>query len=169
MIDALIDVACFVTVLMSFLYGSRVAWMCGSKCQFSKSVEQRAQMLVRSIPSAAFIYFFGFMVIFDILVDVFATWAVFSVTSSILLSLVVVSMAMPQFKRMPAKSKVMIPVEFNDGTICQLDKRALSASLEAGAIARFKRASGWVEVDTAKLRGSSKNTVFAGVDRREFA
>jgi len=166
MFDALKDIACFVTGFMSLLYGTRVAWVCGSKCQFSETTEHRAQMLVRSIPAAAAIFLFGFMILFHIFIDGFVTWAVFSVTSAALLSIILVSSAMPELKRMP-EAISLIEVEMKDGSKRRMGKRELDVALDKGKVARFKRSEGWAVVGENRIRNMAGNSFYAGVDRRE--
>ena len=168
MFGVLQNIACFVTVCMSLLYGARIAWVCGRKCQFSESLENKLGSLVRSIPAATMIFFIGFLIVYSTFLDNPLTWLVAALTSSFVLATVIVSMAMPEFKRMPIEtSNTLIQVKLKDGASFKMDKRALNASIEAGSVLKFRRASGWVDVKTAKLRGDSENTFFAGVDRRE--
>jgi hypothetical protein len=101
MFEALRGITCFVTVSVSLLYGTRIAWVCGKKCQFKELPENKKQALAESIPAAAIVYFFGFLIIFSSCIDGFVTIAASALTSSILLSGFVVSMAMPELKRKP--------------------------------------------------------------------
>jgi hypothetical protein len=170
MIDALLDIVGFVTGAVSFIYGTRVAWLCGRKCLFSESLENKIGMLVRNIPAATAIYLLGFLVLYGPLLENYLTWLVAAITSSIVLATVIVSMAMPELRRLPdeSRSTTLISVVLKDGTFCQMDKRALNASIEKGDVLKFKRLSGWVDLETGKLRGDSEYTVFAGVDRRDI-
>ena len=102
MFDALKDIMCFVTTFVCFLYGTRIAWVCGQKCQFSEKTEIRYQSLFSNIPAAAMLYFFGFLIAFSYCFDTFLAKFVFSVTSAVLLSHLVVSMAMPELRRKPS-------------------------------------------------------------------
>ena len=101
MFDALKGIACFVTAVVSFLYGTRIAWACGKKCQFNEKPENRFHALSESIPAAAVVYFFGFVILFNLFIDGFLAILVSALTSSILLSGFVVSMTMPELKRKP--------------------------------------------------------------------
>jgi amino acid transporter len=101
MFEALSGIACFVTGSVSFLYGTRIAWVCGKKCNFKENPENKRQALFESIPTAALVYSFGFMIIFSLCISGFLTILVSSLTSAILLSNLVVSMAMPELRRKP--------------------------------------------------------------------
>jgi len=101
MFDALRGIAWFVTVTVCLIYGTRVAWACGKKCNFKEDPDVKKHFLLDSIPSATVIYFFGFLVTFSIYIDGILTIIVSSLTSAILLSGFVVSMAMPELKRKP--------------------------------------------------------------------
>jgi hypothetical protein len=101
MFEALRGMACFVTVSVSLIYGTRIAWFCGKKCNFKEDPEKRKQTLFESIPSAILVYFFGFVIIFSLNIDGFVTILVCSLTSAILLSSTVVTMAMPDLRRKP--------------------------------------------------------------------
>lgn len=106
MFEALKFIACFVTVVVSLLYGTRIAWLCGKKCNFKKSPEDRKQLLFQSLPSAAAVYFFGFLIVCSLCLNGFVTIFIASLTSAILLSGLVVSMAMPELKRKPATPNI---------------------------------------------------------------
>jgi hypothetical protein len=103
MFDALKGLFCFVTVSVSFIYGTRIAWVCGKKCNFKEKPEDKIHTIFESIPAAALVYFFGFLIIFSLFINGVLTIIVSSLTSSILLSGFVVSMAMPELKRKPFK------------------------------------------------------------------
>lgn len=101
MFDALRGMACFVTISVSLIYGTRIAWVCGKRCHFMEEPARKKQTLSESIPAATLIYFFGFLVIFNLFLSGFVTILVTSLTSAILLSGMVVTMAMPELKRRP--------------------------------------------------------------------
>ncbi len=101
MFEALRGMACFVTISVSLIYGTRIAWVCGKKCNFKEDPENKKQSLSESIPAATLIYFFGFLVIFNLCISGFVTILVTSLTSAILLTGTVVTMAMPELKRRP--------------------------------------------------------------------
>jgi hypothetical protein len=101
MFDALSGIFCFVTASVSFLYGTRIAWVCGKKCDFKADPESRMHLIVESLPSAALVYFFGFLLIFGYVINGFLTILICSLMSAVLLAGFVVSMAMPQLKRKP--------------------------------------------------------------------
>jgi hypothetical protein len=168
MFEALKDIMCFVTAFVCFLYGTRVAWVCGKKCQFNQTTEIRYQSLFSNIPVATILYFFGFFVVFSYFLDAFLAKLVFSVTSGLLLSNMVVSMAMPELKRKPS-SEIRILVELTDGNICRMTKLELNTALENGSIARFQRSDGWVQVGRDPLRQMNRKSFYNGVERRQFA
>jgi len=101
MFEALRGMFCFVTITVSLIYGTRIAWVCGRKCNFNEAPEHKRQALSGNIPAAALIYFFGFLVFFNLCINGFVTIFVTSLTSAILLSGTVVTMAMPELKRRP--------------------------------------------------------------------
>lgn len=101
MFEALRSIACFVTVSVCLLYGTRIAWCCGKKCNFKETPDHRKHALFESLPAATLIYFFGFLIVFNLLVNGFVTILISSVTSAILLSGMVVSMSIPELKRKP--------------------------------------------------------------------
>jgi hypothetical protein len=105
MFEALKGIASFVTVVVSFLYATRIAWVCGRKCNFKVRPEDRMHALYESIPAAVLIYLFGFLVIFSLCIDGVLSIVVSSLTSSILLAGFVVSLAMPELRRRPPKGK----------------------------------------------------------------
>jgi len=101
MFEALRGMACFVTISVSLIYGTRIAWVCGKKCSFKEEPENKKQALYQSTPAATLVYFFGFLVIFNLCISGFVTIFVTSLTSAILLTGAVVTMAMPELKRRP--------------------------------------------------------------------
>ena len=101
MFEALRGIVCFVTVSVSLIYGTRIAWGCGKKCGFKEEPEDKIRTIHESIPAAALVYLFGFLIIFSFCIDGPLTIVVSSLTSAILLSGFVVSMAMPELKRKP--------------------------------------------------------------------
>lgn len=102
MFDALSGIACFVTATVSFLYGTRVAWLCGKKCNFTEDCDYKRQTLRGCLPAAIAIYLFGFLIIFSAFANGIMTIFISSLTSSILLANLVVSMSMPTLKRKPS-------------------------------------------------------------------
>jgi hypothetical protein len=101
MFEALRGIACFVTVSVSLIYGTRIAWVCGKKCNFNEKPEDKIHAISERFPAAAVVYFFGFLIIFSLCINGIVTIVVSSLTSAILLSGYVVSMAMPELKRKP--------------------------------------------------------------------
>ena len=106
MIEILNGLICFVTITVSFLYGTRVAWGCGKKCVFKESTEKRKRLLSESVPTATALYFFGFQVGFNYYFDGLVAILIYSLTSAILFSHLVVSIAMPELKRRPLSTEV---------------------------------------------------------------
>ena len=105
MFEALKGIACFVTAVVSFLYGTRIAWVCGRKCNFNVRTEDRLHTLYESVPASVLIYFFGFLIIFSLCIDGIVSIVVLSLTSSILLAGFVVSLAMPELRRKPPEDR----------------------------------------------------------------
>ena len=105
MFEALQGIACFVTAAVSFLYGTRIAWVCGKKCNFKEQPENKIHALLESLPTATINYAFGFLINFSLFINGFLTIVVSSLTSAILLANLVVSMAMPELKRKPTKEQ----------------------------------------------------------------
>jgi hypothetical protein len=168
MFDALKDIMCFVTAFVCFLYGTRIAWVCGKKCQFSQKPEIRYQSLFSNIPAAAMIYFFGFLIAFSYCFDAFLAKLVFSVTSAVLLSNLVVSMAMPELRRKPS-IEIRVLAELADGNLCKMSRQELNTALDNGHIVRFQRSDGWVQVGRDPLRKMHRKSASIGVERRLFA
>jgi len=102
MFDAMSGVFCFVTAMVSFLYGTRISWVCGKKCHFKEDPHNKKELLMECLPAASAIYFFGFLLVFGFLFDGFLTIFISSLTSAIILAHLVVTMAMPEFKRRPS-------------------------------------------------------------------
>jgi uncharacterized protein (DUF983 family) len=102
MFDALSGMACFVTATVSFLYGTRIAWLCGKRCNFNEECEYKKQTLRGNLPAAIVVYFFGFLVVFSVMTNGLVTVVISALTSAILLSSFVVSMSMPSLKRNPS-------------------------------------------------------------------
>lgn len=101
MFQALSGIFCFVTASVSFLYGTRVAWVCGKKCHFKEDPHNKKELLMECLPAASAIYFFGFVIVFSMFLDGFLTIFIVSLTSAIILAQLVVTMAMPELKRRP--------------------------------------------------------------------
>ena len=64
MFEALSGLACFVTATVSFLYGTRICWVCGKRCHFKEEPEHKRQTLHGSLPAAIAVYLFGFLIVF---------------------------------------------------------------------------------------------------------
>jgi len=107
MFEAMSGIFCFVTITVSFAYGTRVAWVCGQKCQFKEKPETRKKLVLESLPTAVVIYFFGFVIVFSLVLDGFLTVSVFSLVSAIVLANLVLSMAMPELKRRPEQDRTL--------------------------------------------------------------
>ncbi len=165
MFQALCNIACFVTAFVCFLYATRIAWVSGKKCQFSTKSEDRIQTLLSSFPATIILYFIGFFILFGYPFDSYLARVVFSITSAIVLSNMMVSMAMPELKRKPTPMEAIL-VELLDGSVYQMAKRVLNDSLLKGTVAKFKRSDGWVVVGRDRLRAMNKEDLYNGVERR---
>ena len=99
MVDLLGGMFCFVTISASLIYGTRIAWVCGKKCNFKEAPENKIHSISQCIPAAALVYLFGFLIFFSCLTDGILKIIILALTSSILLTVFVVSMAMPELKR----------------------------------------------------------------------
>ena len=99
MVDMFSGMFCFVTISASLIYGTRIAWVCGKKCNFKEVPENKIQAISQCIPAAALVYLFGFLILFSCLTDGVLMIIILALTSSILLTVFVVSMAMPELKR----------------------------------------------------------------------
>ena len=93
---------CFITMAISFLYGTRVCWVCGKDCDFDIDPIEKKQILKQRIPAGFAIYSFGFFVLFSFILDGVLTITVSSLTSALILSHFIVSMSMPALKRNPS-------------------------------------------------------------------
>ena len=93
---------CFVTVTVSFLYGTRVCWICGKDCNFRVDPLVKRRILKQRIPVGFLIYAFGLFVFFSFILDGVLAITVTSLTSALIISHFVVSMSMPEFKRNPS-------------------------------------------------------------------
>lgn len=93
---------CFVTATVSFLYGTRICWVCGKKCNFDLPPAEKIKTLKANLPGAFIVYSFGFVVVFSTILDGAPTILITSLVSALLLSHFVISMAMPAFKRNPS-------------------------------------------------------------------
>lgn len=109
MIEILCGLISFVTATVSFLYGTRIAWVCGKKCKFQESPADRKQLILMSIPAATAVYLFGFLIVFISIFDGFVTVLMPALTSAILLSLLMVSMPMPELRRKPQATQEITP------------------------------------------------------------
>ena len=99
MFDVMSGMFCFVTAAVSLIYGTRIAWMTGKKCNFKEVPENRVQAICASLPAASVVYFCGFLILFSCLTDGILTIIIMALTSAILLAVFVLSMAMPELKR----------------------------------------------------------------------
>lgn len=96
---------CFVTATVSFLYGTRICWVCGKKCNFDLAPAERIKTLKANFPGAFVVYAFGFVVAFSTILNGTLTILITSLISALLLSHFVISMAMPALKRNPSSQK----------------------------------------------------------------
>ena len=102
MFDMVSGMFCFITVAVSFLYGTRICWVCGKNCNFEVDPDKKKQLLKKNMPGGFAVYLFGFFVAFSTVLDGKIAIAVTSFTSALLLSHFVVSMAMPALRRNPS-------------------------------------------------------------------
>lgn len=102
MFDMVSAMFCFISVVVSFLYGTRVCWIGGKDCSFEVDPTDRKQILKQRIPAGFAIYAFGFFVLFSYMIDGILVVTVTSLTSALILSHFITSMAMPAFKRNPS-------------------------------------------------------------------
>ena len=102
MFDMVSGMFCFVTAAVSFLYGTRICWVCGKKCNFGVDPAEKKKILKENMPGGFAVYSFGFIVVFSVVLDGPITIAITSLTSAFLLSHFVISMAMPALKYNPA-------------------------------------------------------------------
>ena len=93
---------CFVTATVSFLYGTRICWICGKRCNFDVDPVEKKQILKANIPGGFAVYSFGFIVVFSAVLNGALTVVITSLVSAFLLSHFVISMAMPALKRNPS-------------------------------------------------------------------
>ena len=106
MVEMISGLFCFVTVSVSFLYGTRICWISGKKCQFDVTPKERKEILLAGIPSGFAFYFFGFLVFFNCLLDGIIAIILMTLTTALLVSHFVVSMAMPALKRPTKQSEI---------------------------------------------------------------
>lgn len=99
MVDMISGMFCLVTTVVSFLYGTRVCWICGKDCNFEIEPTERKNILKERLPAGFAIYTFGFFVMFTCLFDGTAKITLMSLMSALIASHFVVSMAMPTLKR----------------------------------------------------------------------
>ena len=102
MFDMVSGMFCFVTAMVSFLYGTRICWVCGKECNFEVSPAARKLILKSNMPSGFAVYLFGFFVIFITILNGTLTIFITSLISAFLFSSFVISMAMPALKRNPS-------------------------------------------------------------------
>ena len=93
---------CFVTATVSLLYGTRIFWICGKKCNFEVAPAKKKQSLKATMPGGFAVYSFGFLVAFSEVLNGTLTIVTTSLISALLLSHFVISMAMPELKRNPS-------------------------------------------------------------------
>ena len=79
------------------------------------------------------IFFFGFLIAFSHCFDAFLAKLVFSVTSAVLLSNLVVSMPMPELRRKPS-IEIRVLAELADGNLCKMSRQELNTALDNGHI-----------------------------------
>lgn len=99
MFDMVSGMFCFVTATVSFLYGTRVCWVCGKKCSFDVTPAEKREILKVNMFGGFTVYLFGFLVVFSMVLNGKLTIIITSLVSALLLSHFVISMAMPTLKR----------------------------------------------------------------------
>ena len=102
MFDMVSGMFCFLTATVSFLYGTRICWVCGKECKFDVDSAEKKQILKANIPGGFAVYSFGFFVVFSAVLNGALTIVITSLISALLLSHFVISMAMPALKRNPS-------------------------------------------------------------------
>lgn len=106
MIDMISGLFCFVTFTVCFLYGTRVCWVLGKKCQFDVTMKERKEILRAGMPAGFAFYCFGFLVFFSCLLDGATVVILMTLTTALLASHFIVSMAMPVLKRPTKQSEI---------------------------------------------------------------
>jgi hypothetical protein len=102
MIHMVSGMFCFVTATVSFLYGTRICWVCGKECNFNVTPAEKKRILKSNIPSGFTVYLIGFFIVFSTVLNGALTIVITSLISAFLLSHFVISMAMPALKRNPS-------------------------------------------------------------------
>ena len=102
MIDIISKMFCLVTLTVCVLYATRICWVCGKKCTFETNPDEKKNLLKTTMPTAFAIYSFGFFIIFTCAIDGPMTITTLAITSALLTSHFVVSMAMPTLRRPPS-------------------------------------------------------------------
>ena len=99
MFDMVSGMFCFVTAMVSFLYGTRICWVCGKECTFKVDPAEKKRILRSNMPGGVAVYLFGFLAVFIMVLNGTITIVITSLISAFLLSHFVISMAMPSLKR----------------------------------------------------------------------
>jgi hypothetical protein len=102
MIHMVSGMFCFVTATVSFLYGTRICWVCGKECNFNVTPAEKKRILKSNIPGGFTVYLIGFFIVFSTVLNGALTIVITSLISAFLLSHFVISMAMPALKRNPS-------------------------------------------------------------------
>lgn len=102
MFEALQCMFYFVTIAVSFIYGTTICLLCGKNCTFDQTPEDRKQTLKGSLIAAVAIYTFCFVVFFNNFCEGCLSITVFALTSGVLLAAFVTSMSMPELRRDPS-------------------------------------------------------------------
>jgi len=102
MIHMVSGMFCFVTATVSFLYGTRICWVCGKECNFNVPPAEKKRILKSNIPGGFTVYLIGFFIVFSTVLNGALTIFITSLISAFLLSHFVISMAMPALKRDPS-------------------------------------------------------------------
>ena len=102
MFDMVSGMFFFVTAMVSFLYGTRICWVCGKECNFNVTPAEKKRILKSNIPGGFTVYLIGFFIVFSTVLNGALTIVITSLISAFLLSHFVISMAMPALKRNPS-------------------------------------------------------------------
>ena len=65
MIHMVSGMFCFVTATVSFLYGTRICWVCGKECNFNVTPAEKKRILKSNIPGGFTVYLIGFFIVFS--------------------------------------------------------------------------------------------------------
>ena len=93
---------CFVIATVSFLYGTRICWVCGKECNYGVKPSEKRQTIKSEMPKGFAVYAFGFLVVFGTILNGTLTIVTTSLISALLLTHFVIITAMPILNRKPS-------------------------------------------------------------------